>query len=153
MAMPVDPFIEAFSKAGAKRISIHPDATIHLDRSLHLIRESGCEAGLALNPATSPELLAWCVHKLDFVLVMTVNPGFGGQSLIPETLSKITNIHRQYPQLTICVDGGVTCDNIASLAAAGATQFVAGSAIFNTADYSKTIADLREKLWTLDRTA
>jgi ribulose-phosphate 3-epimerase len=149
MATPVDSLIEAFAKAKAKRISIHPDATIHLDRSLQLIRDKGCEAGLVLNPATSPEQLAWCIHKLDFVLVMTVNPGFGGQSLIPETLNKIKYIRQNYPQLPICVDGGVSYDNIASLAAAGATEFVAGSAIFNTSDYVKTIANLRAKLTTI----
>lgn len=146
MAKPVDALIEAFARAKAKRISIHPDATIHLDRSLQLIKDRGCEAGLVLNPATSPEVIRWCIHKLDFVLVMTVNPGFGGQSLIPETLEKIRFIRQYYPELAICVDGGVTCDNIASLAAAGATEFVAGSAIFNSPDYMKTIANLRAKL-------
>lgn len=146
MATPVDDLIIQFAKAGAKRISIHPDATIHLDRSLELIRQQSCEAGLVLNPATPIDSLEWVNHRLGFVLVMTVNPGFGGQTLIPEVLAKITQIKNKYPSLPICVDGGVSIDNIASLAQAGATQFVAGSAIFSTNDYSKTIQDLRKKL-------
>lgn len=149
MVSPVDPLIEAFAKAGAQRISIHPDATIHLDRSLQLIKSLGCEAGLALNPATPIETLTWCVHNLDFALVMTVNPGFGGQKLIPEVLNKITPIHQLYPQLDICVDGGVTPKNIADLARAGANQFVAGSAIFNTPDYAATILGMRTQLLNL----
>jgi len=146
MATPVDALIEAFAKAGAKRISIHPDATIHLDRSLQLIKKSGCEAGLVFNPATPIDMLPWCVHHLDFVLVMTVNPGFGGQKLIPEVLEKIKQIHLLYPKLDLCVDGGVTSENIASLAQLGANQFVAGSAIFNSTDYSRTIKIMREQL-------
>lgn len=146
MTTPVDPLIEAFAKAGATRISIHPDASIHLDRSLQLIQTSGCQAGLVLNPATPIECLHWCVHRLDFVLVMTVNPGFGGQSLIPEMIQKLKTIHTIYPTLPICVDGGITAKNIASLAKAGATEFVAGSAIFNTSDYYTTIANMREAL-------
>lgn len=146
MVNPVDALIEAFAKAGAKRISIHPDATIHLDRSLQLIKNMGCEAGLVLNPATSIDTLTWCIQHLSFALVMTVNPGFGGQKLIPEMMGKITQIHQIYPQLDLCVDGGVTADNIASLARAGANQFVAGSAVFNSADYNKTIKTMREQL-------
>lgn len=146
MVSPVDSLIESFAKAGAKRISIHPDATIHLDRSLHLIKELGCEAGLVLNPATSTDVLTWSAHRLDFVLVMTVNPGFGGQKLIPEVLTKISKIHQLYPQLDLCVDGGVTIQNIASLAKAGANQFVAGSAIFNSTNYNETIKDMRKEL-------
>lgn len=146
MVKPVDDLISAFAKAGAKRISIHPDATIHLDRSLELIKSAGCEAGLVFNPATPLDCLSWCIHRLDFVLVMTVNPGFGGQTLIPEVLRKITLIHQLYPQLDLCVDGGITVDNIASVAEAGANQFVAGSAIFNSADYKKTIQAMRLKL-------
>ena len=146
MAMPVDDLIIQFAKAGAKRISIHPDATIHLDRSLDLIRQQGCAAGLVLNPATSPDCLAWCIHRLDFVLVMTVNPGFGGQTLIPAAIDKIRWIKQKYPSLPICVDGGVTVDNIAELAKAGATQFVTGSALFSSDDYAKTIKLMREKL-------
>lgn len=146
MANPVDALIEAFAKAGAKRISIHPDATIHLDRSLKLITELGCEAGLVFNPATPIDLLPWCIHHLSFVLVMTVNPGFGGQKLIPQVITKITQIRQLYPQLGICVDGGVCIDNIALLARSGADQFVAGSAIFNSTNYQQTIKNMREQL-------
>lgn len=146
MTNPVDPLIQQFSAAGASRISIHPDATIHLDRSLQLIHELHCKAGLVLNPATSLDSLEWCIHRLDFVLVMTVNPGFGGQVLIPEVIDKITHIHTRYPTLPICVDGGVTINNIASLAKAGATEFVAGSALFNSDDYQKTIRLMHQQL-------
>lgn len=146
MVSPVDALIESFAKAGAKRISIHPDATIHLDRSLQLIKDLGCEAGLVLNPATSIDVLTWCIQHISFVLVMTVNPGFGGQKLIPDVMRKITLINQLYPQLDLCVDGGVTPDNIAELARAGANQFVAGSAIFNSTDYNKTINTMRKQL-------
>ncbi|KTD30962.1 D-ribulose-5-phosphate-3-epimerase [Legionella moravica] len=146
MATPVDALIESFAKAGARRISIHPDATIHLDRSIQLIKSLGCEAGLVLNPATAIDHLTWIAHHLDFALVMTVNPGFGGQKLIPEVISKITQIHQLYPQLDLCVDGGVTTHNIAVLARAGANQFVAGSAIFNSTSYHETIKNMREAL-------
>ncbi|ARH00613.1 ribulose-phosphate 3-epimerase [Legionella micdadei] len=146
MACPVDDLIVQFAKAGAKRISIHPDATTHLDRSLQLIQQQGCKAGLVLNPATSIDCLRWSIHRLDFILVMTVNPGFGGQKLIPEVIDKIKLIKLQYPALPICVDGGVSVDNVASLAKSGATEFVAGTAIFSTADYAKTIKAMREKL-------
>lgn len=146
MANPVDALIEAFAQAGAKRISIHPDATIHLDRSLQLIRDLGCEAGLVLNPATPIDLMPWCIHHLSFVLVMTVNPGFGGQKLIPTVIDKIKQIHTLYPNLNICVDGGVSIDNIADLARAGASQFVAGSAVFNSSDYQQAIQTMRAQL-------
>lgn len=150
MTTPVDALIEGFAKAGAKRISIHPDATVHLDRSLQLIRDLGCEAGLVFNPATSIDLLPWCVHHLSFVLLMTVNPGFGGQKLIPSVINKIKQIHTLYPQLNIGVDGGVSSENIISLAQAGATQFVAGSAIFNSSDYQTTIKKMRAQLGSVD---
>lgn len=143
MTKPVNDLIQQFASAGATRISIHPDATIHLDRSLQLIKDQGCQAGIVLNPATSLDCIEWCVHRLDFVLIMTVNPGFGGQKLIPDVIKKITKTQQNYPQLPICVDGGVTTENINELAMAGATQFVAGSAIFNSNDYTKTIAMLR----------
>lgn len=146
MVTPVDALIEAYAKAGAARISIHPDATIHLDRSLSLIHSHQCQAGLALNPADSPECLQWIQHRLDFVLIMTVNPGFGGQQLIEPVLDKIRWIHQHFPQLPICVDGGVTLDNIHHLATAGASEFVAGSAILSTNDYKTTIRQLRQKL-------
>ncbi|MGQ3890659.1 ribulose-phosphate 3-epimerase [Legionella sp. CNM-4043-24] len=146
MTNPVDDLIVQFAKAGASRISIHPDASIHLDRSLQLIRQQGALAGCVLNPATSPDVLLWCRHRLDFVLVMTVNPGFGGQTLIPEMMDKIKFIKKHYPDLPICVDGGVTVDNIKELADAGATQFVAGSAIFSSPDYKTTLAAMRQRL-------
>lgn len=149
MVNPVDALIESFAKAGVQRISIHPDASIHLDRSLQLIKDLGCHAGLVLNPATSIDVLTWCAHKLDFVLIMTVNPGFGGQKLIPEIVKKIPLIRTLYPQLNICVDGGVTVKNIASLARAGANQFVAGSAVFNTDNYQDSIDTLRAQLINL----
>lgn len=146
MAQPVDPLIERFIQAGAARISIHPETTSHLDRSLRLIRDASCEAGLALNPATSIECLTWCTPLLDFVLVMLVNPGFGGQKLILETVQKIEHIRTQFEHLPIMVDGGVTQDNIAMLAKAGATQFVAGSGIFSSKNYQQTISQMRENL-------
>ena len=146
MATPVDSLIIEFAKAGATRISIHPDATIHLDRSLQLIRDSGCQAGLVLNPATPLDCINNCLHRLDYVLMMTVNPGFAGQTLISEVISKVATLHQQHPALAICVDGGITASNIQSLARAGATEFVAGSAIFNSDNYTKTINNLREQL-------
>jgi len=146
MVQPVDSLIEGFAKAGAQRISIHPDAAVHLDRSLQFIKNSGCKAGLAFNPATAIDSLEWCAYHLDFVLVMTVNPGFGGQQLIPEVINKITKIRDFYPHLDICVDGGVTIKNIGKLAQAGANQFVAGSAIFNSSNYTDTITNMRAQL-------
>jgi ribulose-phosphate 3-epimerase len=146
MTTPVDDLIVEFAKAGAHRLSIHPDATIHLDRSLQLIKEKGCEAGLVLNPSTPINCLKWCYHHLNFVLVMTVNPGFGGQRLIPKMIEKISDIRNLYPDLPICVDGGVDIDNIAKLASAGATEFVAGSAIFKSTDYKKVISGMRHQL-------
>lgn len=146
MTCPVDDLIVQFAKAGANRISIHPDATIHLDRSLQLIRQQGCKAGLVLNPATTIDCLQWSIHRLDFVLVMTVNPGFGGQTLIPDVIDKIRLIKEKYAKLSICVDGGVSTDNITQLAQAGASEFVAGSAIFSSADYAKTIKTMRANL-------
>ena len=144
MISPVDTMIGHFAKAGAKRISIHPEATTHLDRSLQLIRDAGCKAGLVLNPATSADCLLWCAHHLDFVLLMTVNPGFAGQTLIPTVIPKIAEVHAKYPHLSICVDGGITAANIGSLAAAGATEFVAGSTIFHHPNYVEIINTLRQ---------
>ncbi|MCX7117440.1 MAG: ribulose-phosphate 3-epimerase [Legionellales bacterium] len=143
MVSPVDPLIRSFAAAGATRLSIHPDATLHLDRSLQLIQELGVQAGLALNPATPIDCLKWCADRLDFVLIMTVNPGFGGQTLIKTVIEKIKSTHHEYPHLPLCVDGGVTPDNISILAQAGATQFVAGSAIFKSKNYAHTISKLR----------
>jgi ribulose-phosphate 3-epimerase len=146
MVTPVDALIESFAKAGASRISIHPEATLHVDRSLQLIQSLGCEAGLALNPTTSIDTLHWCMHRLSFALIMTVNPGFGGQSLIPGLTEKIAHIHRLYPDLSLCVDGGISPSNIASLAKAGASQFVVGSALFHSSNYKQCITDLRRNL-------
>ena len=149
MTNPVDELIKHFANAGAKRISIHPDATMHLDRSLALIKKLGCQAGLVLNPATSPECIKWCFERLDFLLVMTVNPGFAGQTLIVQVIEKIAFIHQHYPTLPISVDGGVTVDNIKTLAQAGARCFVAGSAVFASKDYKQSIARLRLQLEAL----
>lgn len=146
MVSPVDDLIKQFAHAGANRIAIHPDATIHLNRSLQLIADNNCEVGLVLNPSTSPECLRWCYHQLDFLLIMTVNPGFGGQKLIPEVLQKIQFIHESYPYLPIAVDGGVDEGNIAMLSQVGASQFIAGSSIFKKQDYKATIAAMRRAL-------
>lgn len=144
MVSPVDDLIERFAAAGATRISIHPEATNHLDRSLQLIKSKGCQAGLVLNPATSMDWIEWTLHRLDFILIMTVNPGFGGQELIRELIKKIELTHLHFPKLPICIDGGITPKNIKALALAGATEFVAGSTIFNSTDYAKTMAMLRK---------
>ncbi len=146
MVTPVDDLIQQFAHAGATRLSIHPEATLHLDRSLQLIRSLGCQAGLVFNPATSLEYMTWCHHHLDFVLVMTVNPGFGGQKLIPEVIPKIRQLRHGYQDLAICVDGGISLKNISEIAKAGANEFVIGSAIFGTDDYAKTIKGFRQVL-------
>jgi len=146
MVSPVDPLIQSFAEAGARRIAIHPDAGVHTERSLALIQDLQCEAGLALNPGDGFDVLEWLQHRLDFVLIMTVNPGFGGQKLLPSCIAKIEQIHARYPSLPICIDGGVGISNIATLAQAGASQFVAGSAIFNTNNYAETISALRHAL-------
>lgn len=146
MVTPVDELIEKFAKAGANRITIHPDATIHLDRSLQLIRQHHCKVGLALNPADSIEVLNWIKHRIDFVLIMTVNPGFGGQHLISEVIEKISEVREKFPTLSICVDGGINIDNIASLAKAGASEFVIGTALFHTKNYSHTMQQFRQQL-------
>lgn len=146
MVSPVDAVIRDFEAAGANRIAIHPDATIHLDRSLSLIRDAGLQAGLVLNPATSPESLRWCAHHLDFVLLMSVNPGFGGQQFIPNVLDKISWVHEHYPNLAIAVDGGVTEHNIAELKTRGASRFIMGSDIFKARHYADKIQQLRDVL-------
>ncbi len=142
MATPVDTLIESFATAGANRISIHPDATTDLDKSLDSIRSLGCEAGLVLNPTTSSTCLTWCAHHLSFVLLMTVNPGFGGQKLIPDVIPKIKQLAKDYPTLDIAVDGGIDTSNIQRLAEAGAKTFIIGSALFNTHDYRTTLNNL-----------
>lgn len=150
MVKPVDALIEQFAKAGASVISIHPEATEHLDRSLQLIRDLGCQAGLAFNPSTPLNYLKYVIDKVDLVLIMSVNPGFGGQSFIPATLHKITEVHNMlkiaHQNTRIQVDGGVKIDNIREIAQAGADTFVAGSAIFGTDDYPKTIAAMKQQI-------
>ena len=146
MTIPTDDLIEKFAKNGACRISIHPNATLHLDRSIQLIKCLNCKAGVTLNPSASIDEIKWCAHNLDFVMLMTVNPGYGGQSLIKEIIPKITELKNLYKNIKICVDGGVGIDNIHTLAAAGAQDFVVGSSIFNNKDYANAIASLRQKL-------
>jgi ribulose-phosphate 3-epimerase len=150
MVSPVDQMIQDFAKAGASIISFHPEASLHVDRSLQLIRDHGCQAGLVLNPATSPDCLEYVMDKLDLILVMSVNPGFGGQAFLPSALDKLRKIRdmidRSGRDIRLEIDGGVKTDNIAEIAAAGADMFVAGSAIFNSPDYQATIAAMREQL-------
>jgi ribulose-phosphate 3-epimerase len=150
MVKPVDRIIPDFANAGAGIISFHPEASEHVDRTLQLIRDSGCKAGLVFNPATP---LAWLDHvidKVDLVLIMSVNPGFGGQAFIPQSLEKIRAVRRRIDasgrDIWLEVDGGIKVDNIAEVAAAGADTFVAGSAIFSTKDYEATIGAMRKKL-------
>ncbi len=144
MVKPVDRIIGDFARAGASCISIHPEASEHVDRSLQLIREHGCEAGLAFNPATPLEHLRHVADKIDVVLIMSVNPGFGGQAFIPEALSKLRQargvIDGSGRDTRLAIDGGVNVDNIGQIARAGADTFVAGSAIFGSDDYRATIA-------------
>ena len=161
MARPVDRLIGEFAGAGAAWISIHPEGTDHLDRSLALIRDSGCKAGLVLSPATPLDWLDWTLDRLDFVLVMSVNPGFGGQSFIPGTLPKLRAVRGLLDRheaaggqpVRLEVDGGVKTDNIAAIAAAGADTFVAGSAVFGSDDYAGTIAAMRDAADAGRRTA
>lgn len=154
MVSPVDGLIESFAKAGADWISFHPEASAHMDRSLTLISSLGCKAGLVLNPATPIECLDWVMDRLDLILLMSVNPGFGGQAFIPSTLDKLKAVRAKIDAYTartgrtikLEIDGGIKIDNIAEVAQAGADTFVAGSAIFNTPDYAATIAAMREQL-------
>lgn len=154
MVSPVDSLIESFAKAGADWISFHPEASAHVDRSLALIRSAGCKAGLVLNPATQIDCLDWVMDRLDLILLMSVNPGFGGQAFIPATLDKLKAVRAKIDaytaktgrQIKLEIDGGIKIDNIAEVAQAGADTFVAGSAIFNTADYAATIAAMRAQL-------
>ena len=150
MVKPVDALVVEFAKAGASIISFHPEASEHIDRTIALIKEQGCKAGLVLNPATP---LAWLDHtleKLDLVLLMSVNPGFGGQQFIRSVLPKIVEVRRRIDaarkDIWLEVDGGVKTDNIAEIARAGADTFVAGSAVFGSKDYAATIRDMRERL-------
>ncbi len=150
MVKPVDRIIPDFAKAGASYITFHPEASEHIDRTLGLIRENGCKSGLVFNPATPLHYLDHVLDKVDMVLLMSVNPGFGGQSFIPSTLPKIaavrTIIDRSGRDIRLEVDGGIKIDNIGAVAAAGADTFVAGSAIFGTKDYAATIAAMRAQL-------
>ncbi|MCK5719290.1 MAG: ribulose-phosphate 3-epimerase [Thiomargarita sp.] len=150
MVKPVDRIIGDFIKAGASYITFHPEASEHIDRSLQLIREGGCKSGLVFNPATSLDYLNYVIDKIDMVLLMSVNPGFGGQSFIPSTLDKLREarkiIDKSGRKIRLEVDGGVKIDNIREIAEAGADMFVAGSAIFNTADYKATIDAMRSEL-------
>jgi len=155
MVKPVDRIVPDFAKAGANIITFHPEASEHIDRTLALIKEHGCRAGLVFNPATP---LAWLDHtldKLDLVLLMSVNPGFGGQQFIPSVLPKIAEVRRRIAasgrDVWLEVDGGVKTENIAEVAAAGADTFVAGSAIFGSKDYAATIRDMRSRLAAVPR--
>jgi len=150
MVRPVDRLITEFAEAGASNITFHPEATDHIDRSLELVRKHGCKAGLALNPATTLDCLQYVWDKLDLILVMSVNPGFGGQSFIPSSLEKIKTLRKMIDQngrdIQLAVDGGVKIDNIGEIAKAGADMFIAGSAIFGQKDYKKVINEMRTQL-------
>lgn len=150
MASPVDRLITDFAKAGATSITFHPEASIHIDRTLQLIRDSGCQSGLVFNPATPLSYLDYVMDKVDIILLMSVNPGFGGQSFIPSTLDKLREARKRIDQsgldIRLEVDGGVKVNNIAQIAEAGADMFVAGSAIFDAPDYKKVIDEMRAEL-------
>ncbi len=155
MVEPVDSLVPMFAKAGATYITFHPEASRHVDRTLALIRDQGCKAGLVFNPATPLSHLDHVLDKVDMVLLMSVNPGFGGQSFIPGTLKKLEQaralIDASGFDIRLEIDGGVKVDNIGAIAAAGADTFVAGSAIFNTPDYEATIAAMRAELAKVQR--
>lgn len=150
MVKPVDSLIEDFAKAGATYITFHPEASDHVDRSLQLVKKYGCKTGLVLNPATSLSLLENCWDKLDMVLLMSVNPGFGGQNFIPSVLDKISTLRRSIDDkklnIRLEVDGGIKLDNIAEVSKAGADTFVSGSAIFGEKNYREVISKMRQSL-------
>jgi ribulose-phosphate 3-epimerase len=150
MVSPVDRLIGDFIEAGASIITFHPEASDHIDRSLQLIRDGGCKAGLVFNPATPLHYLDYVMDKIDQVLIMSVNPGFGGQSFLPSALDKLRDararINASGREIRLEIDGGVKVDNIRSIAEAGADTFVAGSAIFNADDYKTRISDMRREL-------
>ncbi len=150
MVSPVDRIIGEFIDAGASYISFHPEATDHIDRSLQLIHDGGCKAGLVFNPATPLTYLEHVIDKLDLILIMSVNPGFGGQSFIPSALGKLRSAREMIDALDrdirLEIDGGVKTENIGQIAAAGADMFVAGSAIFGTDDYAATVAAMRQEI-------
>ena len=155
MVKPVDRIIPDFAKAGADYITFHPEATEHIDRSLQLIRDQGCKAGLVFNPATPLGYLDYVIDKIDMILLMSVNPGFGGQSFIPATLEKLKQVRKRIDEsgfdIRLEVDGGVKINNIAEIAAAGADTFVAGSAIFDQPDYRQVIDAMRQQLATVNK--
>ncbi|HAS16258.1 MAG TPA: ribulose-phosphate 3-epimerase [Idiomarina abyssalis] len=150
MVKPVDRIIPDFAEAGASIITFHPEASDHVDRTLQLIHESGCQAGLVLNPSTSLYHLDHVMDKVDVILLMSVNPGFGGQSFIPSTLDKLRAVRKRIEEsgrdIRLEVDGGVKVSNIGEIAEAGADMFVAGSAIFNTDDYASVIQTMRDEI-------
>jgi ribulose-phosphate 3-epimerase len=150
MVKPVDRIVPDFARAGATYISFHPEASEHVDRTIELIRENGCKPGLVLNPATPLNCLDFTLKKLDLVLLMSVNPGFGGQKFIPNVLDKVRAVRKLIDasgkQIRLEVDGGVKVDNIGEIARAGADMFVAGSAIFGAKDYQATISAMREQI-------
>jgi len=153
MVQPVDDLIRLFADSGATYITFHPQASHHIDRSLQLVRDLGCKAGLVLNPGTGLDAMQWVMDKMDMLLLMSVNPGFGGQKFIPSTLEKLKQarelIDSSGYDIRLEVDGGVGVNNIAEIAAAGADTFVAGSAIFGQPDYAAVIANMREQLATV----
>ncbi len=150
MVEPVDRIIPDFAKAGASMITFHPEASTHIDRSLQMIRDAGCKSGLVFNPATSLSYLDYVMDKVDIILLMSVNPGFGGQSFIPATLDKLRAARKLIDDsgydIRLEIDGGVKVDNIREIKAAGADMFVAGSAIFSQPDYKKVIDEMRAEL-------
>lgn len=155
MATPVDSLVADFAKAGATSITFHGEASLHIDRTLQLIRDNGCQAGLVFNPATPLSYLDYVMDKLDMILLMSVNPGFGGQSFIPATFDKLRQVRQCIDDsgfdIRLEVDGGVKTNNIAQIAEAGADMFVAGSAIFDAPDYKKVIDDMRSELAKVHR--
>jgi ribulose-phosphate 3-epimerase len=152
MVSPVDALVTDFANAGASRISFHPEATPHVDRTIQHIRDSGCSPGLVINPATSLNWLDYVLDKIDMVLLMSVNPGFGGQKFIPQALRKLAETRARIDatgrDIRLEIDGGVKVENAAEIAAAGADTFVAGSAIFESPDYAATIRAMREQIAT-----
>jgi len=150
MVHPVDALAIEFAKAGADLISFHPDADTHVDRTLQLIKDHGCQAGLAFNPAMSLDVLEWVIDKVDIIVLMSVNPGYGGQKFLRSTLGKIERVRKLIEasgrDIRLEVDGGIKVDNIADVASAGADTFVAGSAIFGAEDYAKVISQMRGNL-------
>lgn len=155
MATPVDSLVVDFAKAGASSITFHAEASQHIDRTLQLIRAQGCQAGLVFNPATPLSYLDYVMDKVDMILLMSVNPGFGGQSFIPATLEKLRQVRQRIDaggyDIRLEIDGGVKVNNIAEIAAAGADMFVAGSAIFDAPDYKKVIDEMRAELAKIEK--